>query len=272
MPEARRFAAALAASDWPEREQAIKPYRPHRVAGHARELLAPHRHHPAVHAVAQSIESHGLTGSLSLALQPDSNLAASLAGFERDASLDRFWSLTAPDWTQAEADLSSVMARADLAGLLEVAFEDVPQPLRLVPNLLFPGMRSVATAGPEGVTALVPPPKAWGSSLPWRYSERADEALAAACVVFAEAILRRSRPNEGEAGWGERAGKALAVILLREVEGGPAAESYLLMERKSPGLAQLPEVVRAVEAHVADQRAGRQSNLSQRLAGPWSET
>lgn len=260
--EARRLAAALAASDWPDREQSLKPYRPHRVATWAKDALAAYRRHPAVAAVTESVDSDGLPATLGLALETTSDLAAGLASFDREASLADLWSRTAPDWIQAEADLTAVLSRADLAGLLETAFGDLPRPLRLMPNLLYPGLQSVATVGPRGLAVLLPPPKAWGSSLPWRYSERPDDTLSAAGIAFAEALLPEALRRDGLA---ELAAKALAAILLRETEGLPAAESFVMLEKKSKGLARLPEAVRAVDAHLGESRAGQSSSLEQRI-------
>ncbi|MGH2521880.1 MAG: hypothetical protein ACRDH2_05185, partial [Anaerolineales bacterium] len=47
----RLAGAFLAAGEWPDREQAAKPYKPHRVAEQARKYFGAHSAHPAVRVV-----------------------------------------------------------------------------------------------------------------------------------------------------------------------------------------------------------------------------
>jgi hypothetical protein len=221
----------LAASDWPEQEQRLKAYRPHRLAEAARRALAGLRGHPAASAAArlapEQLFAHALAGDWPAGMEAVGTFAAS-------AELEQFYAESAPEWQAARADLESVLARGDLAAFLAGLFGEPAEALVVFPNLLYPGRQSVAVRVAGELVLSQPPPPAWGSSPPWRYSERPDEVLGALAEGLARPLCAAAP---------ERA-LAAAVLFLRQVEGAEAADQFMLMEaraRKLPGLAALVE-------------------------------
>ncbi len=251
----RLAGALLAASDWPEYEQTIKAYKAHRVADAAHRALAAHGAHPAVAAArALAGAGEGLARLYGYALNGDwpDGLAASVADFAAAANVAGFLAEHAADWEQAEADARAVLARADLRQFLVELTGPQSRALVFAPNLLFPGRQRVACTSPAEIVVASHPPIAWGTSHPWRYSERPDESLALFSEAFARCLF-------AEAGLAERAevlGAAAAVLFLRQAEGADAGDQYMVMEKKARGLKTLPAAVAALETVLAARRAG----------------
>ncbi len=260
--ELRLAGALLAAGDWPDREQALKAYKPHRVAETARRHCAPHRDQPAVQAAAdlaahpsgqgaQQLYAHAAAGTWPAAL------AAALPAFSAAAQPDTLWADTAPAWEQAETDLCAVLGQAGLPEFLETVFGPLSQTLVIYPNLLYPGRQSLAFEANGELFVCQPPPPAWGTSPPWRYHERPDEVLARLATTAAQALFERRLPAAHEALRMHAAtfAVAAAVLCLRQAQDLAAADQFMLMEKKARGLPHLPQVVAALEAALAA-RAG----------------
>jgi len=256
----RLAGALLAASDWPEREQAAKAYKAHRVADNAHKYFAPHREHPAVQgALALVGAGEGLGPLYAHALNTSWPASLPAEEFKSAAHPEDFWAETQADWQEAETDAREVMTRADLGKFLDDLFGAQTRKLIFVPNLLFPGQRSVAASSAgEGVVCL-PPPLAWGTSPPWRYNERPDEVLAKLSEAFARFQFENGLPA-AHAALQPRAevfALASAVLFLRQAEGDAAGDQFMVMEKKTRGLKNLPAVVGALEPILADRRAGK---------------
>ncbi len=240
--EWRTAGALLAAGPWPEIEQAAKPYKPHRVAEQAIRQLKSFNAHPAVLEVQNIVgDGAGLSALYAQATRGWGALASPVSDFATRADLSALWADSQADWTQAEADAQAVLARADLAGFLDRALG--VQHRVIYPNLLLPGLRHVSATVDEGVVLAAPPPKAWGTSPPWRYSERHDEALAAWCEALALAALAPLHPGRAEV-----LALALTVLFLRQAEGSAAGDQFMVMEKKTRQLKDLPAQVMALEA------------------------
>ncbi len=250
----RLAGALLAASDWPEYEQTVKAYKPHRVADAAAKAFAALRGHPAVQAArALAGQGEGLDQLYSQALTGEwpEGQAAAVAAFREAAGLELFVAEYAADLEQAEADARAVLVRADLGQFLVDLAGPAARAWVFTPNLLFPGRQRVAGLAPAELVVASHPPIAWGSSQPWRYSERPDEALALISEAFARRVLAQAGVTA------EVWGAAAAVLFLREAEGPAAGDQYLVMEKKARGLKTLPAAVAALEPLLAARRAGR---------------
>ena len=55
---------------------------------------------------------------------------------------------------------------------------------------------------------------------------------------------------------------AAAVIFLRQSEGAAAGDQFVIMEKKTRGLKNLPAVVAALEPLLADRRAGKYAGIA----------
>ena len=241
----------LAAGDWPEREQGVKPYRPHRLAEAARRALAAERAHAAVEAT-RGLEPARL---LAHALADDWPEAMRLpvADFAANADVARFCAESEADWQAARTDLEGVLARADLAGFLARMFGDPDQALVVHPNLLYPGRQAMAVRTEDEIVLSQPPPSAWGASPPWRYGERPDEVLGAVAEGLARPLFEQAQTGEPAV-----LALAAAVLFLRQAEGTEAADQFMLMEQRGRKLPQLPGLVEALREGKILNRKGRE--------------
>lgn len=251
----RLAGALLAAGGWPAQEQAAKAYQPHRVAEAARRFFAPYGDHPAVRA-AEAAGPHRLYADA--ADEWSSDLAEPVARFEADAQAEEFWATTQPAWQQAEADLSAVLGGANLPAFLETLFGALPATLVVYPNLLYPGREPLALEAGGELVICQPPPLAWGTSPPWRYSERPDEVVAVLATTAAAHLFERRLPKAHAAlrPHARTFALAAAVLCLRAAEGQAAGDQFLVMEKKARRLPQLPYVVAALEAAVEARPGG----------------
>ncbi len=262
----RLAGALLAAGEWPAREQAAKAHKPHRVAEHASRHFAPHARHPAVIGAAQLAGGGAGLGALfGHALNGDwpGDLGPSVEDFSGSARLADFWAEWQADWAQAEADAREVMARADLGQFLVDLIGGEPKARVLAPNLLFPGRHAVVCHSSEAIVVCAPPPQAWGTSPPWRYNERPDEVEAAVCEHFARFLFAQRLPDR--AAQAEAFGVAAAVLFLRQAEGEAAGDQFMVMEKKTRGLKNLPALVAALEPILAERPAGGLAGYADRL-------
>jgi hypothetical protein len=250
----RLAGSLLAAGSWPEREQALRPYKPHRVAEGAHRQFAAWQAYPAVLA-AQALAGDPGAGSAAslfaaaLACTWPADLAASLNGFLSEAQPAAYWARTQPDWQAAEAELRAVLARADLGGFLADMFAVPRARLAVFPNLLYPGRQALTVEAPDGAIWLgQPPPPAWGASPPWRYDERPDEVLSAVAESLARALVERALPAEAAPLRPHAALLALgaAVVFLRRAEGPAAGDQFMLIEQRARRLPRLPALVEAM--------------------------
>jgi hypothetical protein len=267
----RLAGAVLAAGEWPEVEQKLKPYKPHRVAENARKYFAPARAHPAVLA-AQALagQGEGLARLFTHLLQEDGpeNLGQELASFTAVTEPDKFWAETEADWQAALNEAREVLARADLEQFLSDLFGPLAHALALVPNLLFPGQQCLALNSGNRLMIYAPPPLAWGASPPWRYNERPDEVLAMVSQTAARHIVEPHLPAGAEA-----LGLAAAVLFLRQAEGAGAGDQFMVIQKKTRGWRGLPGVVGALGEVLAARRAGqwpRWTDSLPELAAPLS--
>jgi|SRR5579859_3145920 len=230
----------LAASDWPEREQSLKAYRPHRLAEHARRALAGQRAHPAVAAASRlepaQLFAHALAGDWPAEMAGTAEFAASEA-------VAQFCVESEAEWQAARADLETVLARGDLAAFLAAVFGRLDHALVVYPNLLYPGRQAVAAQAGDEIVLSQPPPAAWGASPPWRYSERPDEVLGAVAEGLARPLFEEAQPDQAAT-----LALAAAVLFLRQAEGADAADQYMLMEQRARKLPQLSTLVEELEA------------------------
>jgi hypothetical protein len=114
------------------------------------------------------------------------------------------------------------------------------------------------------VVLYAPPPKAWGASTPWRYSERPDEVQAAFTEAFARCVFEHELPP-AQAALKAQAGTfalAAAVLFLRQAEGDAAGDQFMVMEKRTRNLPRLPIAVNALESLLADRRANKYASLA----------
>lgn len=255
----RTVGALLAASDWPVHEQSVKAYKAHRVADAAHKFFAAHAGHSTVTAIRELAgDGEGLPIMYSHALNDawPADLSEGVKDFTSTTNLAQFFADHQADFAQAEADAVAVLGRADLSRFLFDLLGADERAYIFVPNLLYPGRQPVAMASPTDVVVTAPPPIAWGTSHPWRYSERPDEALGIIAEAFARFLFAEKLPDELKVRE-EVLGLAAAVLFLREAEGQDAGDQLMVMQKKTRGLKLLPVVVMELEGILAQRRAAQ---------------
>ena len=266
----RLAGALLAASEWPDLEQKAKPYKPHRVAEAARKYFAPQRKHPAVRGARALVGlDEGVRSFFGHALNADwpGDLGVHLADFKSKSNAETFWVETQGDWQEAESQARQVLGKSGLWQFLRDLFGPQSRKLAFVPNLLFPGQQTVTVSSVKDLVVYAPPPKAWGTSPPWRYAERPDEVLATAGEAFASFLFENNLPADylSFKSLRETFGLAAAVLFLREAEGEAASEQLMMMEKKTRRLGNLPAVASALELILSDRRHGKYGDLADYL-------
>ena len=266
----RLAGALLAAGEWPDLEQKAKPYKPHRVAEAARKYFAPQRKHPAVRGTQALVGAgEGLSWFFGHALNADwpGDLGTHLADFKAKAKPETFWAETLADWQEAESQACQVLEKSGLWEFLRDLFGPPASNLVFVPNLLFPGQKTITISSAHDIVVCAPPPKAWGTSPPWRYAERPDEVLAMASEAFASFLFANNLPANQSSfkSLQETFGLATAVLFLREAEGEAASEQLMMMEKKTRRLSNLPAVASALELILSDRRHGKYGDLADYL-------
>jgi hypothetical protein len=176
--------------------------------------------------------------------------------FAAAAEVSQFFADSDGEWQAACADLASVLARTDLPGFLANWLNE-PELARLTlivhPNLLYPGRQALAVRAGEQVVLSQPPPLAWGTSAPWRYSERPDEVLGAVGEGLARPLFEQVGADDPAV-----LALAVAVLFLRQAEGAEAADQFMLMEGRARKLPQLSTLVEAIEGGQILNRQGRE--------------
>ena len=255
----RLAGALLAAGDWPEVEQKLKPYKPHRVAESARKYFGPARSYPMVQA-AQSLagREEGLAKLFTRVLLEAAR--GDLARFAAATEAGKFWAETEVEWQAAMQEVREVLARADLEQFLSDLFGPLAQALAVMPNLLFPGQQCLALSSGDRLILCAPPPLAWGASPPWRYDERPDEVLATLCQTAARDLVEPHLPADAEA-----LSLAAAVLFIRQAEGDAAGDQFMVIQKKTRGWRGLPGVVSALGDILAARRAGQCSRWTDYL-------
>jgi hypothetical protein len=252
----------LAASDWPEYEQTVKAYKAHRTADAAHKFFAAASGHVAVQAARALVgRGEGLSTLYGHALNGTWPAAISAADFQSAAKVADFEAESKGEWDLAETESKEVMTRADLGQYLDELFGAQTRQLVFVPNLVFPGRQSVATSSASEVVVALHPPIAWGTSHPWKYNERPDEVLAKLSEALARALFEAAAPAELKP-YGEVFALAAATLFLRQSEGDAAGDQFMVMEKKTRGLKNLPAVVMMLEPILADCRAGKYTGLA----------
>ena len=252
----------LAASDWPEYEQTVKAYKAHRVADAAHKFFAPAKDHPAAQgARALAGQGEGLAQLYGHALNAAWPASIPVEDFKSAAKAADFEAESKPEWDLAETESKEVMTRADLGKYLDELFGAQTRQLVFVPNLVFPGRQAVATSSASEVVVALHPPIAWGTSHPWKYNERPDEVMAKLSEALARALFEAAAPAELKP-HGEVFALAAATLFLRQSEGEAAGDQFMVMEKKTRGLKNLPAVVVALEPLLADRRAGKYAGFA----------
>lgn len=203
----RLVSAVLAATNYPEQAQRIKPHGTHAHARTTRKYLADHISHPvvlmtqnlldqntpleAIYALVMLMSWPNLT-IVSLPPWAPANYNLHLKDFYEKTKLATFWEQEKAPWEKALAEAKHVFEGIEFKPFLKPFLGEVKETLIFVPNICYPASYDVGLHIGHDLMCIAPPPLAWGDSPPWPYDERTmvSHSYRASLMVFAGILLR----------------------------------------------------------------------------------
>lgn len=262
---ARLMMAVLAASHWPEMEQAIETHAVHPHAKQTRQQVVAYASHPAVQWANEALAAGQTTETLFMVvLQPD--LPAALSDFQTAGHLPEFWADHADLWQTAQGDLTTIFQSSPLPEFLaRLGGQPLSQPILVMANLVYPALTAVLAPTPDALILLLPPPKAVGESPPWPYSEDPGWVQAMACRRLLKHHLADILAGLDETRQALLLHAATALYLEQAVDEGEAM-AYLVRSKKQHKLPTLPLVVEEMRKYLGGENGrGLLSLLGQYL-------
>jgi hypothetical protein len=267
---ARLVSAVLAASQWPEREQAQERHAVDPYAKLTRQYLAEFTSHPAAQLVNQGLDKgipveEFFTAALRCqwpTFEPAEPLPPALADGDWPAQLDHFYTDTAIAaffwadhqalWDEVTNDLTRIFQSTPLPAFLgDLRGRPLEKEIVVVPNPLFPALRSIISETAAANYLILPLPKAYGESPPWPYREGVDWVLAESCLQLTSLLLADQLAQAGP----DKAAllkQAAVVLFLEKAINEAEARAYLVRSKKQYQLPQLPTAVENLRAHLAN--------------------
>jgi hypothetical protein len=287
---ARLLATALAATDFPDREQQRRPHGVHPHARAVRRAVASQAQHPAVYSLQQLIAHGASTEALFRAAfagddEEQQGFATQLNDFRTASGAQALWA-SEEAWDSSLSDLQRAFASVQLARFFAPFVGSVSQRFVVLPNLLYPTEDEIVLRERDDLILIVPPRVAWGESPPWPYGDDPAHVCRAAVAGFGGVLVRaylEAHPQAVEAasrtslplpaaltavytGWTEQfrlifCASAVALFL-EDTLGRREADAYLLLERRLRGLDVLPAAVGVLRRYRSEQAAGKTSGLA----------
>lgn len=258
----RLAAAVLAASRWPEHEQAETPHAVHSHARMTRQYVSDFADHPATNTINDLLESGGLDlGEMFTAvlrcdwplMEPtetlpgpfaDGDFIEQLADFYTDSAIAAFfWSDHNGFWEEAARDLEGIFKGSKLPHFLsQLTGQDLSRNINIVPNLSYPTLQAIGVETAETLHLILPPPQAWGESPPWPYHEDAGVVVAQSCYALTEILLAEELAGLDD-NQQELLRHAAVTLCLEETMNQQESMSYLVRSQKQDNLPALPATV-----------------------------
>jgi len=215
----RLLAAALALTDWPQREQANKPHGVHPHAKATQRLLADAAHHEAVRSLQALLDAdhapEELLGAAVYLGWPESSASGSLPewlpaqwmaqlhDFYHAGKLQDFWHSEDAAWKQAAAEARQALPPdLDMLGLCGEFFGPRRERLIFQPNLCYPTDQTIGFRRGDELVCVAPPRIAWGDNPPWPYDDDPAWTYATVFGAYVHLLLREhlnAHPQELEA-------------------------------------------------------------------------
>lgn len=256
----RLITAVLAASNWPEQEQAQQTHAVHPHAKQTRHFVRPFHDHAAV-VTANDLLANGVaiddlfTAALRCQwpdLSPQEALPTSipldwitaLADFAREtAVITSFWPAHEDVWHEAVTDLQTIYHQNHLPEFVgRLTGQPLSKDIAVMPNLVYPALQSILAETDETLYLLLPLPKAVGESPPWPFREGPDWVLAEACERLVAYALA-DRLGKVGANREQLTTRAAITLFLEEALGEAEAMSYMVRCKRQFNLPSLPLAV-----------------------------
>lgn len=204
---ARLLSAILAATDYPEKIQKLKPHGTHAHARACRKWVARYSDHPAVTATQTLLDENtpleALFALVMLMEWPSMKIDALppfapenyndlLRDFQDKAELEKLWEQEKNAWDKALFEANNVFRGVNFRKVFKPYLGEVTQELIFIPNIGYPSSYDVGFQIGEHLVCIAPPPLAWGDSPPWPYDEATmvTHSYRAAMIVYGDTLLR----------------------------------------------------------------------------------
>lgn len=264
--QARLVTAVLAASSWPEREQAQTTHAVHPHSKQTKQYLVDYKGLTAVGELNAALEAEiSLVDIFTAAVRcswPDltpqeeipaglESWAGALADFSRATAIDTFWSTHSADWDEALDGLNGILKDKDIAGFIEkLTGKPLPKPVVVMPTITYPLLNPVIAETADEIIFILPPAKAWGESPPWPHGEDPGWVVIQTCWYLCEFFMLDVLADLDDTQ------KALllhsAVTLCLESELEEEMMAYLVRAKKEHSLPQLPLTVENLRDYLAN--------------------
>jgi hypothetical protein len=278
-PAARNLSALLAATTWPDREQAPMPRGVDPQAALLKKHASAFNDHPAVKHVQTLLNRDPeLPPLFARVLTHNDELAGQVQSFARAASLENYWQAHDPVWAQAAAEVQAHVAGLPIQAFLVELFDIVPYDLIIHPNLAYPTTHSFGVRAGNALYSIMPPRKAVGESKPWPFGDDREYVVRLAVHDFVQAHLidlTNLHPHLIPAGenndllppdfraehftWQRQVIELFAygaqIIFLNRISDG-AGDAFAMFERRTRQLSILPDVVHELTNYVAGRGLG----------------
>lgn len=271
----RLAAAVLAASHWPDYEQAQDPHAVHTHAKMTRQYVSDFVDHPAAKMINELLDNNKLNpGDLFAAvlrsswptLEPcealpgefaDGAFLEELADFYTDSAVAAFfWSDHNDIWEEAAQDLEKIFENSKLPAFLsKLVGRELARNIVVVPNLSFPSLLPIVAETAETLYLILPPPRAWGESPPWPYREDPGWVVGQSCYILTEILLAETLAGL-DSNQQELLRHAAVTLCLEAVVNEQESMSYLVRSKKQYNLPNLPAAVENMRTYLENPDGG----------------
>ncbi|MCU0463851.1 MAG: hypothetical protein MUF38_04710 [Anaerolineae bacterium] len=205
----RIMAALVAASNYPNDVQRIRPHGAHPHAKTTRKAVSALSNEPAVQQLQALFDAKTpleTIFTLALHLKPESyeparplpgwaptNWAQNVRDFSKRGHLGVWFTKERGVWETAQRQLDRVFQKVAFKPLLEKFFGPVSEKLVFTPNLLYPSEREIILSYEGELICIAPPPLAWGDNPPWEYDDPSMVFYSYKCALggFGRLLLNR---------------------------------------------------------------------------------
>jgi hypothetical protein len=257
----RLAGAILAATIWPDMEQAQERHAVHYQAKVTRQYMRQFAHKPAVTRLNQMLRANMpiykpfavLARCNWPQVAPQERLPTTFADglwlyqagkLCAEADLEAgLWQPHAAEWDEATAQLAAIFQNVALAEFLgRLRGRPLQREIAIYPNLLYPALQPVVTQTQTTYGLVLPLPKAVGESPPWPYSEGVDWVLATTCQHLLGYVMNGEMKKQAPAQQTLFL-HAASVLFLEETMGDSAAMGYMIQAKRQFKLPGLPLAV-----------------------------
>jgi hypothetical protein len=204
----RLLSAVIAATNYPEYAQKIKPHGTHAHARATLKYVADYSDHPAVKSTQSLLDNdtplEALFALVMLMKWSDMSIAAlppwapkdynkQLADFYKKTKLADFWKQENARWEKAKTEATHVFdGKVEFKEFLAPFLGKVDKTLVFMPNISYPANHNLGFSLGDELICIAPPPLAWGESPPWPYDEPTmiTHSYKTALLSYASVLLK----------------------------------------------------------------------------------